>query len=48
MSKLDALREAQLYLLNNPQAIRSSLVILNETEPTRLSAQLWAAFSAFG
>jgi CHAT domain-containing protein/Flp pilus assembly protein TadD len=48
MSKLDALRDAQLYLLNNPQVIRSSLSVDAEVESKRLSPKLWAAFQLSG
>jgi CHAT domain-containing protein len=50
MSKLDALRDAQLYLLNHPEAIRGDRPLRAQTndEPKRLSPQFWAAFSLSG
>lgn len=57
MSKLDALREAQLYLLNNPKVvldhkdIRGDLRISTKPDTKithRLSPQFWAAFSLSG
>jgi CHAT domain-containing protein len=50
MSKLDALREAQLYLLNNPEAVRGDARLQpgKQNETDRLSPQFWAAFSLSG
>lgn len=51
MSKVDALREAQLYLLNHPEAVRGDRRLRKQekpTEPSRLSPELWAAFSISG
>ncbi|MCC7334774.1 MAG: CHAT domain-containing protein [Pirellulaceae bacterium] len=52
MSKLDALRAAQLQLLDEPDESRGSIVV-NATEPTnqgsrRLPPKYWAAFSLSG
>ena len=47
MSRLDALREAQLYVLNHPEAVRGS-----DPQPDdpklRTSPRLWAAFTLSG
>ena len=47
MSRLDALREAQLYVLNHPEAIRGS-----DPQPAdpklRTAPRLWAAFALSG
>ena len=54
MSKLDALREAQLYLLNNPQAVEEATRGLTQKNPQaantsgRLTPQFWAAFQLSG
>ncbi|QDV54197.1 CHAT domain-containing protein [Rosistilla oblonga] len=57
MSKLDALREAQLHLLNHPEEVldnesfrgdRRVRPAKNKTQPNRLSPQFWAAFSLSG
>ncbi|QDS91234.1 photosystem I assembly protein Ycf3 [Rosistilla ulvae] len=57
MSKLDALREAQLHLLNHPEEVlgneafrgdRRVRPTKNKTQPNRLSPQFWAAFSLSG
>ncbi|QDV10303.1 CHAT domain protein [Rosistilla oblonga] len=57
MSKLDALREAQLHLLNHPEEVldnesfrgdRRVRPAKNKTHPNRLSPQFWAAFSLSG
>ena len=50
MSKLDAIREAQLYLLNNPEAVRGDARLQpgKQNETDRLSPQFWAAFSLSG
>jgi CHAT domain-containing protein/Flp pilus assembly protein TadD len=46
MSRLDALREAQLYVLNNPDKLRGLNLI--DTSFTRTSPRLWAAFALSG
>ncbi|MBL9080266.1 MAG: CHAT domain-containing protein [Planctomycetales bacterium] len=47
LSRLDALREAQLYVLNHPEAIRGADVA--EDEPIiRTSPRFWAAFGLSG
>lgn len=49
MGKLDALREAQLYLLRHPEAVRGdSRVSAKSIELKRLSPQFWAAFQLSG
>ena len=54
MSKLDALREAQLYLLNHPQAVNDENRGLTQKKPQpgaaskRLSPEMWAAFQLSG
>ncbi|WP_197442341.1 CHAT domain-containing protein [Lignipirellula cremea] len=59
MSKIDALREAQLFLLNHPEAIRDldhpeavrgdkRVRPASPQAPARLSPQFWAAFSLSG
>ena len=60
MSKVDALREAQLYLLNHPEELRDilddpaeirgvqRLQRDEEGQPKRLSPQFWAAFVLSG
>ncbi|QDU94509.1 tetratricopeptide repeat protein [Lignipirellula cremea] len=50
MSKLDALREAQLWLLHHPEEIRGDRRVRpsNDDEPQRLSPQFWAAFQLSG
>ena len=47
MSRLDALREAQLYILNNPDAIRGSDPQPNDPK-LRTSPRYWAAFTLSG
>ena len=48
-STLDALRNAQLWALNNPAAVpRSSLDFSNEPDQKRLSPQFWAPFVLSG
>lgn len=47
MSRLDALREAQLYILNNPEAVRGAVVIESADEP-RTSPFYWGAFVLSG
>ena len=47
MGHLDALREAQLYILNNPDSVRSLGVETNQTSK-RASPKLWAAFQISG
>ena len=47
MSHLDALREAQLYILNNPESVRS-LEVPNDESAKRASPKLWAAFQISG
>ena len=44
---LDALREAQLYILNNPDSVRS-LEVPNDESAKRASPKLWAAFQISG
>jgi CHAT domain-containing protein len=49
MTRLDALREAQLFILNNPDKLRGATVV--ETEDSaklRTSPRLWAAFGLSG
>jgi len=48
MSRLDALREAQLYVLNNPDAIRGASLDPDEQSRTRVSPLYWAAFTLSG
>jgi CHAT domain-containing protein/tetratricopeptide (TPR) repeat protein len=52
MTRLDALREAQLYLLKNPAEVsaldRSLTRIRNNAAQTRLSPEFWAAFTLSG
>jgi CHAT domain-containing protein len=47
MSQLDTLREAQLYILKNPNSIRSSLDV-KDIQPKQTSPQFWAAFQMSG
>ena len=47
MNHLDALREAQLYILNNPESVRS-LGVKNNEAAKRASPKLWAAFQLSG
>ena len=47
MGHLDALREAQLYILNNPDSVRS-LGVDSEDSTKRSSPKLWAAFQISG
>lgn len=49
LSRLDALREAQLYILNNPDKLRGGTVVESDA-PTKLRAgpQLWAPFILSG
>lgn len=49
LSRLDALREAQLYVLNNPDKLRGGTIVESDA-PTkfRASPQLWAAFILSG
>ena len=47
MSHLDALREAQLYILNNPNSVRS-LDVDSGNKEKRASPELWAAFQISG
>ena len=47
MGHLDALREAQLYILNNPDSVRSLGVDSGQTSK-RSSPKLWAAFQISG
>ena len=46
MSRLDALREAQLFILKNPGSFRSLGV--SDQESTRMSPYYWAAFQLSG
>ncbi|MDA1231892.1 MAG: CHAT domain-containing protein, partial [Planctomycetota bacterium] len=46
MTRVDALREAQLWMLNNPTSIRGTKRI--ETESTRTPPYYWAAFVLSG
>ena len=46
MSRLDAMREAQLYILNNPDGLRS--LGIPKTEETRMPPYYWAAFQLSG
>ena len=50
MSKVDALREAQLYLLNHPEEIRGVRRVKpgKDDQPQRLSPEFWAAFVLSG
>ena len=58
MTRLDALREAQLWMLNNPASIRGSIVRLKkppkDTSPKpdnttdRTNPRFWAAFTLSG
>ena len=48
MGHLDALREAQLYILNNPESVRSLGVEDNNQTSKRTSPKLWAAFQVSG
>jgi CHAT domain-containing protein/tetratricopeptide (TPR) repeat protein len=52
MKRLDALREAQLYLLKNPAEVsaldRGLTRIRNNAAQTRLSPEFWAAFTLSG
>ncbi len=58
MSKLDALREAQLHLLNHPEEVLDHASFRGDrrigapetatSQPQRLSPQFWAAFSLSG
>ena len=47
MGHLDALREAQLYILNNPNSVRS-LDTKSIEGSSRCSPELWAAFQLSG
>ena len=47
MSRLDALREAQLYVLNNPQALRGSDPQPDDPK-VRTNPRFWAAFTLSG
>lgn len=49
LPRLDALREAQLYVLNNPDKLRGGTIVETDS-PTKLRAspQLWAAFILSG
>ena len=46
MTRLDALRESQLWMLNNPASIRGAKRV--EQESTRIPPYYWAAFSLSG
>lgn len=48
MSKLDALREAQLYYLNHPEALRSARLLDSGETGQRTPPHLWAAFALSG
>ena len=47
MGHLDALREAQIYILNNPNSVRS-LEVESKEDTSRTSPELWAAFQMSG
>jgi len=47
MSRLDALRESQLFILHNPEVVREA-VTLETDEPTRTSPFYWGAFVLSG
>ncbi|APZ93237.1 photosystem I assembly protein Ycf3 [Fuerstiella marisgermanici] len=49
MSCIDALREAQLYMLNNPSSIRGAAIEPNRTDSSqRIPPYFWAAFQLSG
>ena len=48
MPRLDALREAQLYVLNNPDAIRGASLEPDDQNQPRVSPRFWAAFTLSG
>jgi CHAT domain-containing protein len=51
MSRLDALREAQLHFLKNPDAVRGEfrgLDFIEDDQPQRTSPKYWAAFQLSG
>ena len=47
MGHLDALREAQLHILNHPESVRS-LAVKTDQSTKRSSPALWAAFQISG
>ena len=47
MGHLDALREAQIYILKHPNSVRS-LKVGSEVDNSRTSPELWAAFQISG
>lgn len=47
MSHLDALREAQIYILNSPNSVRS-LEVDSQEETQRASPEFWGAFQLSG
>ena len=48
MSKLDALREAQIWLLNHPEQVRDARRKPKLSDPQRVSPHYWAAFLLSG